>query len=230
LVGKPRLQKEWWRFESRASRLYEAIKPFSEVLAVCLVSEHAMPVRVSSDQVFSHRLGVFATDSYHDQAVLSSSLHNLWSTKFGSTLETRVNYSLGAAFGAFPRPAATVNTVRIGRLLEEERREVLLRRKLSLTEFYNMVSSPDITGDPDVDRLREIHVELDEAVVEAYGWTDVRLDHGFHSYRHMQRFTVSPTARVELLDRLLGENHRRSAGGGGTEIWENVADIEGGSE
>ena len=62
--------------------------------------------------------------------------------------------------------------------------------------------------------MREIHVELDQAVMDAYGWSDVPLDHGFHTYRQMQRWTVSPAARVEILDRLLAENHRRAAAQG----------------
>ena len=62
--------------------------------------------------------------------------------------------------------------------------------------------------------MRAIHVELDEAVMDAYGWSDIRLDHGFHAYRQMERWTVSPAARVEILDRLLEENHRRAAAGG----------------
>ena len=37
------------------------------------------------------------------------------------------------------------------------------------------------------------------------------LDHGFHTYRQMTRWTVSPAARIEILDRLLEENHRRAA-------------------
>ena len=44
----------------------------------------------------------------------------------------------------------------------------------------------------------------------AYGWDDLPLEHGFHTYRQMERFTVSPAARVEMLDRLLEENHRRA--------------------
>ena len=47
--------------------------------------------------------------------------------------------------------------------------------------------------------------------MDAYGWSDIRLEHGFHIYRQMQRWTVSPAARVEILDRLLEENHRRAA-------------------
>jgi hypothetical protein len=50
--------------------------------------------------------------------------------------------------------------------------------------------------------------------MDAYGWGDVPLDHGFHTYRQMRRWTVSPTARVEILDRLLEDNHRRAAAQG----------------
>ena len=211
LRKKPRLMKDWWRFESRAARLYAAVDGFSEVLAICLVSEYAMPVRVRTDQIFSHRLGIFATDSFHDQAVLSSSLHMLWATKFGSTLETRINYSLGAAFCTFPRPQSMIDTVELGRTLDGVRRTIMARRSLSLTDLYNHISDPAVHGDGDIDRMHQIHVALDEAVVRAYGWDDVPLGHGFHTYRQMERFTISPAARVELLDRLLKENHRRAA-------------------
>jgi hypothetical protein len=89
----------------------------------------------------------------------------------------------------------------------------MLRRQLGLTKLYNLVNDPTITdaADPNVARLRAIHIEIDEAVVEAYGWSDIALDHGFHTYRQMERWTVSPAARVEILDRLLEENHRRAA-------------------
>ncbi len=89
----------------------------------------------------------------------------------------------------------------------------MLRRGLGLTKLYNLVNDPAVgdSADADVATLRAIHVELDEAVMDAYGWTDIPLDHGFHSYRQMERWTVSPAARVENLDRLLEENHRRAA-------------------
>ena len=92
----------------------------------------------------------------------------------------------------------------------------MLRRDLGLTKLYNLVNDPDTRRrrDLDVARLRQIHVELDHAVMDAYGWGDVELDHGFHTYRQMTRWTVSPAARVEILDRLLEENHRRAAAQG----------------
>ena len=102
---------------------------------------------------------------------------------------------------------------RIGRMLDTERREIMLRRQLGLTKLYNLVNDPELPAgvDADVDRMRQIHVELDREVMAAYGWGDIDLDHGFHTYRQMTRWTVCPAARVEILDRLLEENHRRAA-------------------
>ena len=101
----------------------------------------------------------------------------------------------------------------IGQTLDTERRQIMLRRDLGLTKLYNLVNDPDIAGaaDPDVARIRQIHTELDHAVMDAYGWGEVAPDHGFHRYRQMTRWTVPPTARVEILDRLLEENLRRAA-------------------
>jgi hypothetical protein len=126
------------------------------------------------------------------------------------------SYAPSEAFETFPRPEPAERLAEIGRTLDTERREIMLRRDLGLTKLYNLVNDPDIadSADSDVARMREIHVELDRAVMDAYGWDDVPLEHGFHTYRQMLRWTVSPTARVEILDRLLEENHRRAAAQG----------------
>ena len=63
------------------------------MLVIALVSKTVMPMRVPTGQVFSHKLGVFVTDSFADQAALSSSMHYLWTIKYGSTMRTDVHYS-----------------------------------------------------------------------------------------------------------------------------------------
>jgi len=208
----------WWQYAARAPKMRRATAELGEVIVIALVSKTVMPVRVPAGQVFSHKLGVFATESFADQAMLSSSLHQMWGIKYGSTMRTDVNYSPSDVFATFSRPEATERLTEAGKTLDTERREIMLRRDLGLTKLYNLVNDPDITDsvDADVARLRQIHVELDEAVMAAYGWGDVPLEHGFHTYRQMRRWTVSPTARVEILDRLLEENHRprRRAGRG----------------
>ncbi|MBQ0866350.1 DNA methyltransferase [Streptomyces sp. RK75] len=218
----------WWQFGEKRPAMREAVADLEEVLTIALVSKTAMPVRASANLVFSHALGVFATDSYADQAVLSSSLHQLWAISYGSTMRSDIRYAPSDVFLTFPRPRECNGLTEIGRTLDTTRREIMLRRDLGLTKLYNLVNNPCTTdsADPDVARLREIHVELDEAVMAAYGWDDVHLGHGFHTYRQMQRWTVSPAARVEIFDRLLKENHRRAASQGVVSLTGN----NGGSE
>ena len=203
----------WWLFFRTRPALRSATARLDEVLVIAIVSRTVMPVRVPTGQVFSHALGVFATDSFGDQAVLSSSLHQMWAIKYGSGMRNDPRYTPSDVFETFPRPSPTDWLDAIGRTLDTERREIMLRRNLGLTKLYNLVNDPDIadSADRDVARMRAIHVELDNAVMAAYGWSDVPLDHGFHTYRQMRRWTVSPAARVEILDRLLAENHRRAA-------------------
>ncbi|MBT8224278.1 MAG: N-6 DNA methylase [Dactylosporangium sp.] len=206
-------EANWWQHFRNRPMLRMAIANLDEVLAIALVSRTVMPVRVSSNQVFSHKIGVFASVSYANQAVLSSSLHTTWVCKYSSTMRADINYSPSDVFLTFPQPSATETLTESGSRLDAERREIMLRRELGLTKLYNLINDPEIADadDADVARMRQIHVELDEAVMAAYGWSDVPLKHGFHTYRQMTRWTVCPAARVEILDRLLEENLRRAA-------------------
>jgi len=202
-------RERWWQFAERAPGMRNAIANLDTALAIALVSKTVMPMRVATDQVFSHKLAVFATESFADQAVLSSSAHQAWAIKFGATMRADVNYSPSDVFLTFPRPMHNDHLATAGQTLNSDRQKIMLRREFGLTKLYNLVNDPNYT-DEDIERMREIHIELDTAVVEAYGWGDVELSHGFHTYRQMQRWTVSPAARVEILDRLLAENLRRA--------------------
>lgn len=200
----------WWRYGENAPGLRKAISSLNEVLVLTSVSRTLMPVRVPARQILSSALIVFATDSFSEQAVLSSSAHQLWAIKYGSGMRNDPRYTPNDVFETFPRPASTERLDILGRALEHERDAIMVRRSLGLTALYNLVGDPNVGGDPDVGRLRELHAEIDRAITQAYGWDDLELDHGFHSYRQMTRFTVSPVARVEILDRLLELNHKRA--------------------
>ncbi|RPA66882.1 restriction endonuclease [Cyclobacteriaceae bacterium YHN15] len=61
--------------------------------------------------------------------------------------------------------------------------------------------------------LRELHKQIDEAVLEAYGWTDIQLRHDFYEMDYLPendrvRYTIHPDARKEILKRLLELNHQ----------------------
>jgi len=198
----------WWQFAESRPGLYRAIAKFDYVLAISLVGSSVMPVRVPSGPVFAHKCAVFALDDFASLAVLSSSVHTTWVVRFTSTMRTDVNYSPSDVFLTLPRPRPTPTLQRLGRRLDDERRELMLSRSWGLTTTYNHVHDP-ADRDPAVVALRDLHTEIDESVLASYGWNlDLEIDH--HPTKIGTRWTVSPRARFELLDLLLEENHRRA--------------------
>ena len=86
----------------------------------------------------------------------------------------------------------------------------MLSRQEGLTKTYNRFHGPDESA-ANIQRLRDLHVEMDKAVAAAYGWSDLDLGHGFHETKQGTRFTISESARREVLARLLKLNHERYA-------------------
>jgi len=137
---------------------------------------------------------------------------------YGSTLETRPMYTPSDCFETFPFPTPdpsdlstqfpTLNT--IGETYYTHRQAIMRDRQEGLTKTYNRFHAANETAS-DIQKLRELHVEMDQAVAAAYGWQDLDLEHGFHQTKQGIRFTISETARREVLDRLLELNHQRYA-------------------
>lgn len=212
VLRKP-LPERWWQYADKRPAMRRAIADLDRVIVIAQVSSTLMPALVKADQVLDAKLIVFALDDYASFATLSSDLHRFWILKYGTTMRTDATYTPSSVFLPFPRPESTPELEAVGRVLDEERSEIMLRRQLGLTKLYNLVNDPELpdAADPDVARLRQIHRELDAAVAAAYGWGDITLDHGFYTYKQITRYSISPAARVEILDRLLAENHRRAA-------------------
>lgn len=61
-------------------------------------------------------------------------------------------------------------------------------------------------------KLRNLHHQMDNAVLKAYGWSDINLRHDFYEVEYLPendriRYTIHPAARREILKRLLELNH-----------------------
>ena len=89
----------------------------------------------------------------------------------------------------------------------------MLERQKGLTSLYNAFHDPMET-DEELTELRNIHRKIDTVVLEAYGWSDIKLDHCFHSVPYLPandniRYTISEDARLEILDRLMELNKKR---------------------
>ena len=83
-------------------------------------------------------------------------------------------------------------------------------RNEGFTDIYNRFHD-QTEQSADIALLRALHVEMDQAVAAAYGWSDLNLGHGFHATKQGERYTLSESARREVLDRLLALNHQRYA-------------------
>ncbi|MEU6335586.1 DNA methyltransferase [Streptomyces cellulosae] len=216
--GRPN-REAWWRFHRPRPEMRRVISKHDQVLVIGLHSKYGLPAIVPNGQVFSHALCVFYTsDCAAMLALLTSTWHfNWWTVKGESTLETRLRYTPSDGFDTFPQPKLTQRIRAVGEELDTYRRHVQLSRtpQLGMTDLYNEVHNP-ANHDIDIQRLREIHVEIDEAVAESYlahpfaarfGWTPLVLNHGFHETVHGLRWTVDPDVQIEMNDRLLELNH-----------------------
>ena len=222
-TGKGAAARFWWRYERPRPNLYRTIEPLDRVLVIALTSKSVQPCFVPARQVFAHSLGVFAYDGDFHFGVLTSGFHYRWAVRHGSTLETRVRYTPSDVFETFPQPSYNTAVESAGKALDKHRSRLMIERELGLTSVYNLVHDPDLQSDEDIQQIRDLHVELDEdiqqlrdlhvkldvAVRDAYGWSDLDLGHGFHDVRGQGvRFTFSPSAADEVLDRLLELNRK----------------------
>jgi len=82
-----------------------------------------------------------------------------------------------------------------------------------LTDLYNRFHEKN-NVDSDIVCLRELHQEMDELIIQTYGWGDINLGHDFHEVPYLAkndcvRFTISDSARLEVLRRLSELNYQR---------------------
>lgn len=200
----------WWQYAEKQLSLYSSIDGLNRVLTVAQTSRTQSPVFVRAGQVFSHKIIAFVLSEYADFAVLCNSLHYHWVLQYGSTMRTDAVYTPTDCFETFPFPTETNGLNEIGERYYTHRKGIMLAREEGLTKTYNRFHSSEETAE-DIQCLRELHVKMDYRVSEAYGWSDLNLNHNFHETKPGLRFTISDEARREVLDRLLELNHERYA-------------------
>jgi hypothetical protein len=188
-------------------------------------------------RVFTHALFVFTTDRWDNYAVVQSALHEVWARKYSGALKQDLRYSPSNCFETFPFPGDVWQTaspllVLAGERYHEHRRILMRDLWLGLTGIYNLFHARDLSpelvakvskkpadvasaGFDSLLELRRLHVALDNAVRDAYGWTDLNLGHDFVEVETLPendrvRYTISPAARKEVLKRLLALNHQRA--------------------
>jgi len=198
----------WWHYGERASGLYAALAMQEWVIAFAFTSRTAIPARVPTGLVFTNGVVVITRQDESLFGLLSSGIHYWWAITWGSTLRTDLRYAPSDCFETFPQAPRDTGVESAGKALDQHRAPLMIRNDEGLTKIYNRVHSPD-DHSPGIQELRDLHVALDFAVRDAYGWSDLDLDHGFWDTPQGRRFTLGPAARAEVLNRLLELNHQR---------------------
>ncbi len=223
----------WWRFLRPRIEMYSKICNLHHCFVGVRHTKHLTFSALPTDRVFSDALIVFTTDHWDLFAVVQSTLHEVWARKYSGSLKQDLRYSPSKCFDTFAFPAglwqaADPGLVDLGECYHVHRKELMQSLWLGLTKIYNLFHASDLSpemvakvskkddgtaasGFDGLLELRRLHVELDLAVRDAYGWQDLDLEHDFHEVETLPendrvRYTISPTARSEVLMRLLEEN------------------------
>ena len=206
-TAKGRFEK-YWIYGSTAKRLYELIKNVDYVLLMARVSKTVKPVRVDANQVFSDACVVFRKSDDFFLGTLTSDLHYVWVAKYASSMKGDTRYTPKDVFETFPMPDHSQSVEQACLELNDFRTNFMNKNNEGLTKTYNRVHNPEDI-DPGIEQLRRLHTVLDLTVRDAYGWQEIELGHGFHDTKQGTRWTISPEAQRQVLDRLLALNHER---------------------
>lgn len=204
-------ERDYWKFWNKSPDLQIATAQMERVICHPFTSKYVSFCFSPVDYVVvAGPHNVIAIDSWSVFALLSSTLHIEWAFANGSTHETRLRYAYADLFETFPLPLDHSPLERLGEKYHEHRRLVMVKQNEGITKTYNRFHDPDESS-ADIQKLRDLHIEMDQAVAASYRWTDLDLDHDFYDTKQGVRFTISEPARREVLQRLLKLNHERYA-------------------
>jgi hypothetical protein len=209
--SRERRRERWWLYGDYAPSLEKGLQQDKLLFAISwTAAKHIAFRKVERGVLLSHMLAVLALDRWAEFGVVSFSLHDVWTRVYTSYNLALPRYVHTDCFLTFPFPAASLALDEVSEGYHAQRQGIMRARNQGSTDTYNCFHDP-FDKSEDILRLRSLHVELDQAVAAAYGWTDLDLGHGFHETKQGVRYTLSENARRVVLDRLLVLNHQRGA-------------------
>jgi hypothetical protein len=170
-------REEWWRHATRSPLFRAHVSVHGRALALSQVSSHLAPAFVPSDVVLSHTCVMLLVHTWTAFAVIQSQAHAEWARLLGSSMKNDPRYTPTDCFETFPFPQPDPRTVipsveAIGERLYTARASYMIDTNQGLTQTYNQLKAPNC-DDPRILALRELHEDMDRAVLDAYGWTDL---------------------------------------------------------
>jgi hypothetical protein len=236
-------KKLWWAFGEPNKKLRQQLAELPRFIATVETSKHRFFTFLDQGILPDNMLVSIATSDAYILGILSSRIHADWCLSQGGSLGVyigNIRYNKSRCFEPFPFPALEEGSLKqrirdLGERLDAHRkRQQELHPGLTLTGMYNVLEKlragetlnakeKQIHDQGLVTLLRQIHDELDEAVLEAYGWSDLKEaphscgagESAAPEKRETLPSDTPSTSRQEcrdsLLTRLVALNHERAA-------------------
>jgi hypothetical protein len=187
-----RRKQIWWQFGRATPALEAAVAMCERVLAISRVGNSVSYAFMAPSSVFAESLVVFPMGGMSFLSVLQGRIHEWWARFFASSMKDDLRYSPSDCFETFPFPTALLNSATndpaeattrqslesIGERYHQFRAELMVGTGVGLTSTYNRFHDPAETSSGLLE-LRRLHGEMDQAVLAAYGWSDVPTACGF---------------------------------------------------
>ena len=196
------------------------------MLVISRYGQNAAFTFLPAGTVYSDSIIVFPFDTCAAFCALQSRPHEIWARFFGSSMKDDLRYTPSDCFETFPFPDGWNTDPALeaaGREYYQFRANLMIRNDEGLTKTYNRFHDP-YENDPELAKLRDLHAEMDRAVLAAYGWTDIPTDCEFlldyeidekewGTRKKPYRYRWPDAVRDEVLARLLELNAQRSSEG-----------------
>ncbi len=185
-VARKDRRETWWLHASRTPDLKRFLETHERCLVISQVSTYLALAFSGRGVVFPHTLVLFLFDSWSAFAALQSNVQETWARFFASSMKDDLRYTASDCFETFPFPPAWQTNPTLeatGKAYYDFRAALMVKNQEGLTKTYNRFHDPDERS-PAILQLRTLHADMDRAVLEAYGWSDVPtacdffLDHG----------------------------------------------------
>jgi hypothetical protein len=209
----------WWRYTRRSSGLARAAQSLRDVLVLSRVSPQHSIAQVSSSIVYAETAVVSAYQNLAPFAALQSRVHETWARFFSSSMKDDLRYAPSDCFETFPFPFGYEHDAALeaaGQTYHDHRAALMVAASEGMTKTYNRFHKSDERGEP-IRRLRDLHDEMDRAVLRAYGWDDLAeelrpqflTEENEDDHTYQNRYFWPAEARDRVLARLLALNASR---------------------
>jgi type I restriction-modification system DNA methylase subunit len=170
-----KLKKNWWQFSRIRPGLYQTISQFDRILFHPFISKYMSFTFLPTRIIYASPHIVFANEQNSFFCILQSRIHEIWTRFFSSSMKDDLLYAPSDCFETFPFPEnweTNAALEAVGKTYYEYRAALMVRNNQGLTDTYNRFHDPD-ERHPDILQLRLLHAQMDRAVLDAYGWTDI---------------------------------------------------------